>query len=150
MATTVTPQPFTATISTQITLNGQPRLTQVQFIVSDVNEYDNRIMTIPTGSEVTVVSFGAAVAAGTFITGDLKYLQITNLDTANYARIRVKKNGADTFDHRLNAGEPFILGNTKESVSATAATFTAFQDADSVNMQAYGAAVDIEYVVVSI
>lgn len=150
MASTVTAQNFQSTISTQITLAGQPRVTETQYIVPDVNEYANRIMTIPTGSEVTVVAFGAAVAAGTFITGDLKYLQITNLDTTNYARIRVKKNGADTLDMRLNAGCPFIMGNAKESVSATAAAFTAFQDADSVNMQAYGAAVDIEYVVVSI
>lgn len=150
MASTVTPQNFQATLSTQITINGQPRVTEAQFIVADVNEYANRIMTIPTGSEVTVVAFSSAVAAGTFITGDLKYMSITNLDTVNYARIRVKKNGADTFDHRLNAGEPFILCNTKESVSATAASFTAFQDCDSVNMQAYGNSVDIEYVVVSI
>ena len=150
MASTITAQNFQATISTQITLGGQPRVTETQFIVADVNEYDNRIMSIPTGSEVTVVAFSTAVAAGTYITGDLKYLQITNKDTTNYARIRVKKNGADTFDHRLNAGEPFILGNTKESVSATAAAFSTFQDADSVNMQAYGAAVDVEIVVVSI
>jgi hypothetical protein len=107
-------------------------------------------MSIPTGSEVAVVAFSASVGAGTFITGDLKYLQITNKDTTNYARIRVKKSGADTFDHRLNAGEPFILGNVKESVSATAAAFIAFEDADSVNMQAYGAAVDVEIIVVSI
>ena len=150
MASTVTAQNFTATISTQITLAGQPRVTETQFTVADVNEYDNRIMSIPTGSEVTVVAFSSAVGAGTFITGDLKYLQITNKDTVNYARIRVKKNGADTFDKRLNAGEPFIIGNTKESVSATAASFTAFQDCDSVNMQAYGSAVDIELIVVSV
>lgn len=150
MASTIEAQNFKATISTQITLAGQPRVTETEFIVTDVNEYDNRIMSIPTGSEVTVVQFASAVAAGQFISGDLKYLQITNKDTTNYARIRVKKNGADTFDHRLNAGEPFILGNVKESVSATAVAFTAFQDADSVNMQAYGSAVDIELIVVSI
>lgn len=150
MASSITAQNFKSTISTQITLAGQPRVTETEFIVTDVNEYDNRIMSIPTGSEVTVVAFSSAVAAGTFISGDLKYMQITNKDTVNYARIRVKKNGADTFDHRLNAGEPFILGNVKESVSATAASFVAFQDADSVNMQAYGAAVDIELIVVSI
>lgn len=150
MASTISAQNFQATISTQITLAGQPRVTETQFIVEDVNEYDNRIMSIPTGSEVTVVGFSSAVGAGTFIAGDLKYLQITNKDTVNYARIRVKKNGADTYDHRLNAGEPFIMGNTKESVTATAASFTAFQEADSINMQAYGAAVDIELIVVSI
>ena len=150
MASTIDPQNFKATLSTQITLAGQPRVTEAEFIVADVNEYDNRIMSIPTGSEVTVVSFSSAVAAGTFISGDLKYLSIANKDTVNYARIRMKKNGADTFDKRLNAGEIFITGNTKESVSETAASFVAFQDADSISMQAYTAAVDIELVVVSI
>lgn len=150
MASTITPQPFTATISTQITLNGQPKVTENKIVIADVNEYDSRIMTIPTASEVTVVAFSTQVAAGTFISGDMKYLQIVNKDTVNYCRIRVKKNGADTFDQRLDAGKPFIIGNTKESVSATAVSFTTFQDADSVNMQAYGGAVDIEYVVVSI
>lgn len=150
MASTITAQNFTATISTQITLNGQPKITENQLVIADVNEYDSRIMNIPTASEVTVVQFASAVAAGTFISGDMKYLQITNKDTVNYARIRVKKNGADTFDQRLDAGKTFLMGNVKESVSATAAAFAAFQDCDSVNMQAYGAEVPIEYVVVSI
>jgi len=150
MASTISAQNFTATISTQITLNGQPKVTENQLVIADVNEYDSRIMTIPTSSEVTVVQFASAVAAGTFISGDMKYLQITNKDTVNYARIRVKKNGADTFDMRLDAGKTFLMGNVKESVSATAVAFAAFADADSVNMQAYTAAVDIEYVVVSI
>lgn len=150
MASTIIAQNFTATISTQITLNGQPKVTENQLVIADVNEYDSRIMTIPTGSEVTVVQFASAVAAGTFISGDMKYLQITNKDTVNYCRIRVKKNGADTFDMKLDAGKTFLMGNVKESVAATAASFATFQDADSVNMQAYTAAVDIEYVVVSI
>ncbi len=150
MASTITPQNFTATISTQITLNGQPKVTENQLVIADVNEYDSRIMSIPISSEVTVVQFASAVAAGTFISGDMKYLQITNKDTVNYARIRVKKNGADAFDMRLDAGKTFLMGNVRESVSATAAAFTTFQDADSVNMQAYGSSVDIEYVVVSV
>ena len=150
MASTITAQNFKATISTQITLNGQPQVTENELTITDVNEYANRIMTIPTSSEVTVVQFASAVAAGTFISGDMKYLQITNKDTVNYARIRVKKNGADTLDMRLDAGKTFLMGNTKESVSATAVAFTAFAEADSVNMQAYTSPIDIEYVVVSI
>ncbi len=150
MASTISAQNFTATISTQITLNGQPKVTENQLIITDVNEYDSRIMNIPTSSEVTVVQFASAVAAGTFISGDMKYLQITNKDTVNYCRIRVKKNGADTFDMRLDAGKTFLMGNVKESVSATAAAFATFADADSVSAQAYTAEVPIEYVVVSI
>lgn len=149
MASLITPQNFKATISTQITLNGQPQVTENELTITDVNEYASRIMNIPTASEVTVVNFASAVAAGTYISGDMKYLQITNKDTVNYARIRVKKNGADTFDQRLDAGKTFLMGNVKESVSATAAAFAAFADADSVSAQAYGAEVPIEFIVVS-
>lgn len=150
MASTITPVPFTAILSETINLNGQDINSENQLTISDVNEFDKRIMTIPTGSEITMVSFSAAVAAGTFISGDMKYFRVTNLDTVNYARIRVKKNGADTFDTRLEAGKWFTMGNVKESVSGTAASFTGFQEADSINAQAYGAAIDVEYVVVSI
>jgi hypothetical protein len=150
MASTITAQNFTATISTQITLNGKPQVTENQLVIEDVNEYDSRIMNLPTASEVTIVQFASAVAAGTFISGDMKYLQITNKDTVNYARIRVKKNGADAFDMRLDAGKSFLMGNVKENVSETAVAFATFEDADSVSGQAYTAEVPIEYVVVSI
>lgn len=150
MATTVTAQDLTVTISEAITLNGQTINSENQLVVEDVNEFDKRIMSIPISSEVTVIALGTAVAAGTFIRGDLKYFRVTNLDAVNYARIRVKKNGADTFDQRLDAGKSFMMGNGKLSVSATAAAYSAFADADSINMQADTAAVDIEYVVASI
>lgn len=150
MASTIETTSFTSTITEQITINGQAINSENQLVIEDVNEFDKRIMTLPTASEVTIVAFGAGVAAGTFITGDMKYLRITNKDSVNYARIRVKKNGSDTFDQRIEAGKSFMMGNTKECVSATGATFSAFQDADSINGQAYTAPIDIEYVVVSI
>ena len=149
MATTIVPANLTVTISEEVNLNNQPISSKNELVIANVNEVDKRIMSIPTSSEVTVVSFATAVAAGTFVRGDLKYVRITNKDTVNYARIRVKKNGADTFDTRLDAGQSFIMGNAKESVSATAAAFATFQDADSINMQAYDAAIDIEYFVAS-
>lgn len=150
MATTLTPATLTVTISTAINLNGQPRNTENQLEIESINEYDSRIMTIPTSSEVTVIALGTTVAAGTFIRGDLKYFQVTNLDAVNYARIRMKKNGADTFDQRLDAGKTFMVGNGKLNVSASGATFVTFVDADSISAQADTAPVDIEYVVASI
>ena len=150
MATTITPANLTVTINTSIILNGQAINSENTLIIEDVAQYDKRIMSIPIASEVTVIGFSTAVAAGTFVSGDLKYLQITNLDELNFVRIRMKKNGAATFDIKLDAGKSFILGNTKESVSATAVAFSAFVDADSVNAQADTGEVDIEYVVASI
>lgn len=149
MATTIQAADLTVTITENIILNGQPINSENQLVIEDVNEYDKRLMSIPTTDEVTVVAFGTAVAAGTFVRGDMKYFRVTNKDTVNYARIRVKKNGSDTFDTKLDAGKSFMVGNTQENVSATAVAFVTFKDADSINMQAYGGAIDIEYVVAS-
>lgn len=150
MASTITAQSLTVTISETITLNNQAINSENQLVVSDINEIDKRIVTIPTASEVTLIGFSTAVAAGTFVRANVKYIRITNKDNTNFVRIRIKKTGAETFDIKLDAGKSFILGNAKESVSATAAAFSAFVDADSINAQADTADVDIEYFVASI
>lgn len=149
MASTVTASTLQVAITTQITLNGNVRNTTNELSIANINEYDSRIMTIPSATVATVVAFGTAVAQGTFIRGDLKWLQITNLDAVNYARIRVTKASGATFDQRLDAGKTFLMGNTFESVSESGAAFSTFQDADSVTMQANASPIDIEYVVAS-
>jgi hypothetical protein len=150
MATTITSQSLTATISEQITLNGQAINSENQLVITNINEIDKRIVTIPTASEVTVIAFSTAVAAGQFIAANVKYIRITNKDDTNFVRIRVKKTGAETFDIKLDAGKSFLMGNNSESVSATAGAFSAFVTADSINAQADTASVDIEYFVASI
>lgn len=149
MASSITNSSLTVTITEAITLNGQPINSENKLAISDVNEYDKRIMSLPNGSEVTVVAFSALVAAGTFVRGDMKYFRLTNKDTVNYCRIRVKKNGSDTFDVRVNAGQSFMMGNALLNTSDTAAAFVTFDEADGISGQAYGGNVDIEYVVAS-
>lgn len=149
MASTITPTNLTVSITTQITLNGNQRNTVNEVVIPNINEYDSRIMTIPI-SEVTVMNFSSAVAAGTFIRGDVKHLQITNLDAVNYARIRVSKVNTYGFDIKLDPGSSFMMGNTKEYASSVGATFVTFVDCDSISAQANSSPVDIEYVVASI
>lgn len=150
MASTITPANLTVTISETINLNNQPVNSENQLVISDINEFDKRIMQLPINSEVTIVAFASALAAGTFVRGDMKYFRITNKDNTNYARVRVKKNGADTFDVRIDAGKSFMMGNGKIHAAANGASFVSFEDIDSISGQAYDAPVDIEYVVASI
>ena len=150
MASTISAQTLTVTISESLNLNNQPINSENQLTRASIGQVDKRIVNIPTASEVTVVAFGTAVAAGTVIRANVKYIRITNKDATNYVRIRVKKTGAETFDVKVDAGQSFILSNASESVSATAGAFSAFVDADSINAQANTAAVDIELFVASI
>ena len=144
MASTLTPATLTVTISEAINLNGQPINSQNTLTVSGITSVDKRIVTIPYTSEVTLVDFASQIAAGTFVNTATKYIRITNKDTVNYARIRVKKNSSQTFDTQLDAGKSFIMGNTNESATTSAATFVDFVTFDSINGQAYTAALDLE------
>lgn len=150
MASTITNSNLTVTLSEAINIGGQDVNSTNQIVIPNINEVSKRIVTIPFSGEVTVAVFGAAVAAGTFISANIKYVRITNKDDTNFVRIRVTKSGADTFDVKLEAGKSFILGNTKESVSATAVAFSAFTDATGINAQADTANVDIEMFIATI
>lgn len=150
MATTITAQSLTITISEAINLNGQPINSENQLVIPSITQIDKRIVSIPFASEVTVLNFGTAVAAGTVIRGNVKYIRLTNKDAVNYVRVRVTKTSGATFDVQVNAGQSFIMSNASLSVSTTAGAFSAFVDADSIICQANTAAVDIELFVASI
>lgn len=150
MASTITAQTLTVTISESINLNNQPINSENQLTIASIGQVDKRIVSIPIATEVTVLAFGTAVAAGTLIRANVKYIRITNKDATNFVRIRVKKTGSETFDVKVNAGQSFIMSNASESVAATAGAFSAFVDADSINAQADTAAVDIEVFAASI
>lgn len=150
MATTLTPATLTATISEDISLNGVTINSENVLTVTGITQVDKRIVSVPTASQVTLITFGTAVGSGQFVRASVRYIRITNKDNTNFVRIRVSKSGAETFDIKLDAGKSFVLGNASESVSATAASFSAFVDADIVAAQADTAAVDVEFFVASI
>ncbi len=150
MASTITSSTLTVTVSESIILNNQPINCENQLSIVGVNEVSKRIFTVPYDNQTTLITFGAVVASGTFVRGNLKYLRITNKDNTNFIRIQVIKSSADEFNIKLDPGKSFMMGNTKESVSATGGVFTAFQDADFISAQADTAPVDIEMYIASI
>jgi len=150
MATTVQPQTLTVTLSSSINLNGQPINSENQLTVPSISAIDKRIVSVPTSSQVTLLTFGSVVAAGQLITGNVKFVSITNKDSANFVRIRVTRTSQDTFDVKIPAGGYYILMNPSESVSATGVAFSSFVDAYNISAQADTGAVDIEIFAASI
>jgi hypothetical protein len=149
MASSLTRSTLAVTISEVITLNDQLFNSENQALITDVYKIDERGMSLPTDSETTICLFATQDAAGTFVRDKTKYVRITNKDTVNYARIRVKKNGADAFDIRLDPSQSMMMGNAKLNVSETASSFVTFQDADTISGQGCGGAVDIDYFIAS-
>lgn len=150
MATTLTPQNLVVSISETININGQPLNSENKLIIPSITSVDKRIVTIPNSAPVTVINFGSAVAAGTLVNSNVKYIRITNKDAVNFVRVRVTKTSGLTFDVKVDAGQSFIMSNVKESVSETAVSFSAFVDADNISAQADTNQVDIEIFAASI
>jgi hypothetical protein len=140
MATTITNATLTVTITEAVSLNNKSYGNSNTLTIASINEVDQRILTIPT-SEVTVVNYGTANAAGTFIRSAVKYLRITNKDDTNYIHLHITSATDDAW-FKLEAGKSFELHNGNIE---TAASFSAFADITAISAIADTAEVDIEY-----
>lgn len=140
MATTITNATLTVTITEAVSLNNKSYGNSNTLTIPSINEVDQRILTIPT-SEVTVVNYGTANAAGTFVRTAVKYLRITNKDDTNFVSLKIA-DGSEQYWVKLEAGKSFELHN---SLIETANTFSAWANISAISAIADTAAVDIEY-----
>tara|TARA_R110001599_G_scaffold162104_1_gene350811 strand:- start:45 stop:506 length:462 start_codon:yes stop_codon:yes gene_type:complete len=152
MATTVTAQNLTVTITEQYTLNGVSYGNTMNKTFSDNGEVYQRIMSIPVGTEgayyTDIINFGAADAAGIADITNYKYFRIKNLDDTNFLTLRVKGT-ADSFFIKIKAGETFLLMDNEIDAVTSSTTFGAFTDISQISANANTDGIDIEFVVVT-
>jgi hypothetical protein len=150
MATTVTASTLKVTVKEDITLNGVKHEHKQEQSIANVNMISQRIVRVPTSLK-TVLSFSTAIAAGTYVAGDIKYIRVTNLDDTNYVTLGLKDStNTESAYLKLEKGETMIFHNTKLETNVNGAVWsTAFEDIETINAQANTAAVDIEIFVAS-
>ena len=107
MASTITAATLTVTVQESITLNGAQQGATNTWTVGSINEVSKRIVTVPT-SEVTLVSFSTAVAAGTFDESKVRYIRITNKDDAYHLYLVFKNEYNNECCMKLDKGQSFI------------------------------------------
>jgi hypothetical protein len=151
MATTVTAENLTVTITEQYTLNGVSYGNTMNKTYTDNGEVYQRIMAIPYSAEdafTDIINFGAADDAGQADIDNYKYFRIKNLDDANFLTLRVK-GSADSFFVKIKAGETFLLMDNEIDAVASSTTFDAFTDISKISANADTAEIDIEFVCVT-
>ena len=150
MATSVRNATLKVTIEEEITLNGVRQDSENIVRISDINEVYKRIVTIPA-SEVTVVLFSTAVAAGTFIEGDIRYIRLTNKDDTNYIILNIEGDSSTDFSVRLDPGASFLITSTNTSgvVDYADITGATLEDLTGIKATANSAASDLEIYVAS-
>ena len=155
MATTLDPATLTIQVREEITLNNRKLGGQNVHKISGINEVTERVLTVPT-TTATILSMSSGIGAGTYITADVKYIRLTNLDNANFVRLTFLSGSssdagakANRFDIKLEANRSMIFTNAAISGSNENLAFTSFANYDKLKATADTAAVDVELFVAS-
>jgi len=141
MTTTLTAATLTVTLKESIELNGVEQGATNTKTIASINEVSKRIVTVTT-TEAEVIAFHAsAIASGTFIEGDVRYIRFTNLDDTNYILLTFKNENDDEFAIKVDAGHSFIYpgdnsGGVVDTFDAIASTGLTISLADLVNVTA--------------
>lgn len=139
---------FTTTITTTGTLNGNTYSVTQASTIAAVTEVINRRVTVPVGSQVDLLTIGAAVGPGQVST--LSQMIILNKDSTNFIRLRLEDTGGNTSDHKIEAGRSFVINNDQLNVSETGVAFVSFDTIDTIALQADTVDVVIEFIALQI
>lgn len=148
MASTISNGTLTVTITEKLILNGKDHGSSKKITSTGINEVSKRILTCATTG--TQVYAGAAAASfGTFVTDNVKYVRITNLDDTNFIVLHLE--GASHYAQiAVAAGSVFLLTDVSSvfDSEAAVASFTAV-DITRIDVMANTAVCDIEIMVAS-
>lgn len=148
MTTTVSNSTLSVTITEALNINGADVGSKKKIRISGINEVSKRIMTVATGG--TQIYAGSSSAShGTFVTSDVKYVRITNLDDTNYIVLHLEGN-SHYAQIKIPAGHVFLLTEVAASLdSADAVASYSANDITRIDAMANTAAVDVEIMVAS-
>jgi hypothetical protein len=134
---------LTVTIKEELTLNGFDRGSVNTIAIDSVTQSFNRIVTCPASVDTTVAMFqdGANTQDGALGLQDVKYVRVTNLDSANSVNLSLQVSAAEngTADSScsvlLEAGKSFMMGAVHDGIAVdddAATIVTTLTDLESI------------------
>ena len=125
-----------STITESITLNGKERGSVNTLSIASVTEVFHRIVTCPTGQDTTVATFASTAddstgAAGSLDVENVKYIRVTNLDSANPVNLSLQIDAGEDDSAAdesatilIAAGRSFVMGVPSDGVAVSDANAT--------------------------
>jgi hypothetical protein len=153
MATTVTVQNLTVTITEQYTLNGVAYGNTMNKTYTDNGQVSQRIMTVSSkgdgGDWTNILALSTADGQGQVVKAEYKYFRITNLDDTNTLHLRVY-NGSDYVAVEVNPASSLLLMDAGID-SPTGVGAITFADIQAIAGQSSHASdsLDVEFIMVT-
>lgn len=114
MSSTISNATLTVSHTESIVLNGTEQGATNTLTIANIDEVSKRIISVPQ-SEIVIASFSTAIAQGTFVEGDVRYIRITNKDDANFVYLVFKNEYNNEFCIKLDYGQSFIYNGDHQS-----------------------------------
>ena len=133
---------FTLLIRERVLLEGTERGTDYNLTIKNIENIDNRIVTVPSGSETTIFKYDDTPGAGTFTSGSFKYGRVSNYSDTVPLNLKVSSS-TELLNFSIAAGGTFML-STSEITGSSINTFT-YDDIASVSVEPSGNSAKVEY-----
>ena len=149
MATTLKSATLTSTVTEKIVLNGKDFGNTTTKSITGIKDISQRIIRVLTSTNGTqIYAGGTAVGPGTFISTNVEYVRITNLDGTNYVILHLEGN-SHYGQIKLPAGKSFILGTPVGFDNANDIDSFSSETITKIEAKANTANVDVEVFVAS-
>tara|TARA_Y100000385_G_scaffold273532_1_gene315519 strand:- start:377 stop:802 length:426 start_codon:yes stop_codon:yes gene_type:complete len=133
---------FTLLIRERVLLEGTERGTDYNLTIPNIENYDNRIVTIPSGSETTIFKYSDKPGSGTFTSGSFKYGRISNYSTTVPINLKISSS-SELMNFSISAGGTFML-STSDITGSLTSSFS-YDDIMSVFVEPSGSSAKVEY-----
>ena len=140
---------LTVTLTESLTIDNRDYGSVQSVEIPAIVDVTRRIITVTT-TEATILNFGAAVGAGTYIVGDVMYMRFSNLDDTNHVILTFANEDDDEFAIKLDKGHSFMImgdvsGGMADMIDAKDSAITySIGDMKSITADADTASVDLE------
>lgn len=139
---------LTIYLNEKITLDGNDRGVISTQTITGINNIDNRILNIPTGSYTPLFYFDPSnIDAGTFPTGSFKYGRITNKSVIPI-QVAITMTGTSSINTSfiVDPGNSFFLSTTAVTGSRPGSNiFTFNQSINYISVAPSGSSASVEY-----
>lgn len=147
MASTLTPTTFKIKITEEQIVRNNVIKNEVVHSIGNVTNVDHRVLTCPNTTSIDLVAInGINPGAGTFPSGSLKYIRITNLDDAYSVAITIS-GSQGTFTQKLSPTGSLFFASSQITSSNFDGTFG--DNIESITAYAISSSVNVEYVLIN-
>ena len=148
MASTITSGTVTVSITETVSLNSTAYDAINTLTIANINEVSQRIITIPGQTVTELLEFAAGPGRGKFVSSNIQYIRITNLDDANSLAVNTQSSASNNFQ-LVTPGRSWMIGSVDASIMATGSTvLPAYTGQDIEKIYIWGTevpSVDIEF-----